>query len=226
MSRRRDERGASIYRRLLGYTTAHWAMFVLALSGMVVYALTETGFAALIKPLLDQSFVERDPTYIRLMPLAILAIFVIRGIASFASTYCMAVVGRRVVKQIRHEVFEKFLHLPTAYFDRNSSGMLLSKLTYNIEQVAHCTSQVITILVRDTLTIAGLVGYMFWVNLRLSLFILVVGPVIAGLVRLVSHHFRRYSARIQTSMGNVTRAAEEVLEANKVVKIFSGQEKE
>ncbi len=226
MSRRRDERGASIYRRLLGYTSAHWVMFVMALCGMVVYALTETGFAALIKPLLDQSFVERDPTYIRLMPLAILGIFIVRGIASFASTYCMAVVGRRVVKQIRHEVFEKFLHLPTAYFDRNSSGMLLSKLTYNIEQVAHCTSQVITILVRDSLTIAGLVAYMFWVNLRLSLFILVVGPIIAALVRLVSHHFRRYSARIQTSMGNVTRAAEEVLEAHKVVKIFSGQEKE
>ena len=224
--RRRDERGASVYRRLLGYTTAHWTMFALALCGMVVYALTETGFAAIIKPLLDQSFVERDPTYIRLMPLAILGIFIVRGIASFASTYCMAMVGRRVVKQVRGEVFDKFLRLPTAYFDRNSSGMLLSKLTYNIEQVAHCTSQVITILVRDTLTITGLVAYMFWVNLRLSLFILVVGPVIAILVRLVSHHFRRYSARIQTSMGNVTRAAEEILEAHKVVKIFGGQDKE
>ncbi|MGB5623513.1 MAG: ABC transporter transmembrane domain-containing protein, partial [Gammaproteobacteria bacterium] len=224
--RRRDERGARVYRRLLGYTTAHWPMFALALCGMVVYALTETGFAAIIKPLLDQSFVERDPTYIRLMPLAILGIFVVRGIASFASTYCMAMVGRRVVKQVRQEVFDQFLRLPTAYFDRNSSGMLLSKLTYNIEQVAHCTSQVITILVRDTLTITGLVAYMFWVNLRLSLFILVVGPVIAILVRVVSHHFRRYSARIQTSMGNVTRAAEEVLEAHKVVKIFGGQEKE
>ncbi len=224
--RRRDERGAKVYRRLLGYTAAHWPMFALALCGMVVYALTETGFAAIIKPLLDQSFVERDPTYIRLMPLAILGIFIIRGIASFASTYCMATVGRRVVKQVRQEVFDQFLRLPTAYFDRNSSGMLLSKLTYNIEQVAHCTSQVITILVRDTLTITGLVAYMFWVNLRLSLFILVVGPVIAILVRVVSHHFRRYSARIQTSMGNVTRAAEEVLEAHKVVKIFGGQEKE
>ena len=224
--RRRDERGALVYRRLLGYTRPHWVMFVLALCGMVVYALTETGFAAIIKPLLDQSFVERDPAYIRLMPLAILGIFVVRGIASFTSTYCMAMVGRRVVKQVRREVFDQFLRLPTAYFDRNSSGMLLSKLTYNIEQVAHCTSQVITILVRDTLTIAGLVGYMFWVNLRLSLFIIVVGPVIAGLVRLVSHHFRRYSARIQTSMGNVTRAAEEVLEAHKVVKVFGGRERE
>jgi len=222
--RRRDERGAKVYRRLLGYTKAHWPMFALALCGMVVYALTETGFAAIIKPLLDQSFVERDPTYIRLMPLAILGIFIVRGIASFASTYCMAMVGRRVVKQVRREVFDQFLRLPTAYFDRNSSGMLLSKLTYNIEQVAHCTSQVITILVRDTLTITGLVAYMFWVNLRLSLFILVVGPVIAILVRVVSHHFRRYSARIQTSMGNVTRAAEEVLEAHKVVKIFGGRE--
>jgi len=92
--------------------------------------------------------------------------------------------------------------------------------------VAQCTSQVITTLVRDALTILGLIGYMFWVNLRLSIFIVVVGPLIAGLVRLVSHHFRRYSARIQTSMGDVTRAAEEVLEAHEVVKVFNGQDKE
>jgi subfamily B ATP-binding cassette protein MsbA len=92
--------------------------------------------------------------------------------------------------------------------------------------VAQCTSQVITTLVRDALTILGLIGYMFWINLRLSLFILVVGPLIAGMIRLVSRHFRRYSARIQRSMGDVTRAAEQVLESNKVVKVFLGQDKE
>ncbi len=221
-----DPRAVDVYRRLLRYTMEHWGMFLLAIVGMVVYAITETSFAALIKPLLDRSFVDRDPDYIKLMPLAILVVFLVRGIASFVSTYFMAGVGRQVIKRLRREVFDHFLRLPTAYYDRNSSGVLLSKLTYNIEQVAQCTSQVITTLVRDALTIAGLVGYMFWVNVRLSIFILVVGPLIAILIRLVSRHFRRYSARIQSSMGDVTRVAEEVLESHKDVKIFNGQEQE
>jgi subfamily B ATP-binding cassette protein MsbA len=160
------------------------------------------------------------------MPLLILVIFLVRGIASFISTYFMSAVGRNVIKKLRRQVFDKFLHLPTAYYDQNSSGVLLSKLTFDIEQVAQATSQVITTIIRDTLTIAGLAAYMLWVNVRLSFFILVVGPVIAGLIRLVSRHFRRYSARIQLSMGDVTRVAEEVLEANKVVKVFGGTESE
>jgi subfamily B ATP-binding cassette protein MsbA len=221
-----DDSVVGVYRRLFGYSMEHWGLFLLAIVGMVVYAATETAFAALIKPLLDLSFVERDPEYIRLMPLAILAIFLVRGLASFVSTYFMAAVGRNVIKKLRRQVFDKFLHLPTSYFDKNSSGVLLSKLTFDIEQVAQATSQVITTIVRDTLTIAGLAGYMLWVNVRLSLFILVVGPIIAGLIRLVSRHFRRYSTRIQRSMGDVTRVAEEVLEAHKVVKIFGGRDNE
>ena len=221
-----DDSVVAVYRRLFGYSMEHRGLFLLAIIGMIIYAATETAFAALIKPLLDLSFVERDPEYIRLMPLAILVIFLVRGIASFVSTYFMSAVGRNVIKKLRRQVFDKFLHLPTAYYDQNSSGVLLSKLTFDIEQVAQATSQVITTIVRDTLTIAGLAAYMLWVNVRLSLFILVVGPIIAGLIRLVSRHFRRYSARIQHSMGDVTRVAEEVLEANKVVKVFGGKESE
>jgi subfamily B ATP-binding cassette protein MsbA len=115
-----------VYSRLLRYSMDHWRMFVLAVLGMSVYAATETGFAAMIKPLLDQSFVERDPDYIRMMPLAILGIFVVRGLASFTSDYCMAAVGRRVIKKLRRQVFSQFLSLPTTYYDRNSSGVLLS----------------------------------------------------------------------------------------------------
>jgi subfamily B ATP-binding cassette protein MsbA len=221
-----DDSVVAVYRRLFAYSMEHWGLFLLAIVGMIVYAATETAFAALIKPLLDQSFVKRDPEYIRLMPLAILAIFLIRGVASFVSTYFMSAVGRNVIKKLRRQVFNKFLELPTAYYDRNSSGVLLSKLTFDIEQVAQATSQVITTMVRDTLTILGLAGYMLWVNVRLSFFILVVGPIIAGLIRLVSRHFRRYSARIQHSMGDVTRVAEEVLEAHKVVKVYGGKENE
>jgi subfamily B ATP-binding cassette protein MsbA len=109
-----DPRAVDVYRRLLRYTMEHWGMFLLAIVGMVVYAITETSFAALIKPLLDRSFVDRDPDYIKLMPLAILAVFLVRGIASFVSTYFMAGVGRQVIKRLRREVFDHFLRLPTA----------------------------------------------------------------------------------------------------------------
>jgi len=218
--------GTGVYTRLLRYSMDYWRMFLLAVVGMSVYAVTETGFAAMIKPLLDESFVERDPDYIRMMPLAILGIFIVRGLASFTSDYCMASVSRRVIKTLRTQVFRRFLTLPTRYYDRNSSGVLLSKLTYDIEQVANSTSQVLTVLVRDGLTILGLMAYMFWVNFRLSIFILVVGPLIATMIRLVSRHFRRYSARIQRSMGDVTRVAEQVLEGHKVVKVFMGERRE
>ena len=218
---------AAVYRRLLGYAGDYWGMFVLAMIGMAVYAATETGFAALIKPLLDESFSEGEPApFIRWMPALIIAIFVVRGVANFVSTYCMNWVGRQVIKRLRREVFEKFLVLPTRFYDENSSGALLSRLTFNIEQVANSTSQVLTTLFKDLLTIIGLVAYMFWVSVQLSLFILVTGPLIAGLIRVLSRHFRRYSSRIQTSMGDVTQAAEQVLEAHKVVKVFNGEAQE
>ncbi len=218
---------AAVYRRLLGYAADYWFMFALAMAGMVVYAATETGFAALIKPLLDESFAEGEPAaFVRWMPLLIVGIFMIRGVANFVSTYCMNWVGRQVIKRLRREVFEKFLALPTRFYDENSSGALLSRLTFNIEQVANSTSQVLTTLFKDLLTIIGLVAYMFWVSTHLSLFILVTGPLIAMLIRVLSRHFRRYSARIQNSMGDVTQAAEQVLEAHKVVKVFNGEAQE
>jgi ATP-binding cassette, subfamily B, bacterial MsbA len=220
------DQAGPVYRRLLRYSADYWPMFLAAMLAMAVYAATETGFAYLIKPLLDHSFVERDPWLIRWMPPLIVSIFVLRGVANFVSTYCMNWVGRQVIKRLRREVFGKFLVLPTRYYDENSSGALLSRLTFNIEQVAQASSQVLTTLFKDLLTILGLIGYMFWVNARLSLFILVTGPLIAGLIRILSKHFRRYSMRIQTSMGDVTQAAEQVLEAHKVVKVFNGEGQE
>jgi ATP-binding cassette, subfamily B, bacterial MsbA len=142
------------------------------------------------------------------------------------SVYSMSWVGRQVIKRMRREVFAKFLVLPTRFYDTNSSGALLSRLTFNIEQVAQAASQVLTTLFKDLLTILGLVGYMFWVSTRLSLFVLVLGPVIGLVIRILSTHFRRYSARIQNSMGDVTQAAEQVLEAHKVVKVFNGEARE
>ncbi len=220
-----DQAGA-VYRRLLHYSADYVPMFVAAIIAMAVYAASQTGFVYLTKVVTDQSFVERDMEFIRWVPFMILGIFLVRGAADYVAVYSMSWVGRQVIKHMRRDVFAKFLALPTSFYDTSSSGALLSRLTFNIEQVAQAASQVLTTLFKDVLTILGLVGFMFWVNMRLSLFVLVIGPLIGLIIRLLSRKFRRYSTRIQNSMGDVTQAAEQVLEAHKVVKVFNGEAQE
>lgn len=220
------DQAGSVYRRLLGYSSEYLPMFVAAIVAMGIYAASQTAFVYLTKLVTDQSFVERDMTVIRWAPFLVLGIFLVRGAADFVAVYSMNWVGRQVIKRLRREVFAKFLALPTSFYDRNSSGALLSRLTFNIEQVAQAASQVLTTLFKDLLTIVGLVAYMFWVNVRLSLFVLVLGPLIGLIIRVVAKRFRRYSTRIQNSMGDVTQSAEQVLEAHKVVKVFNGEEQE
>ncbi|MDE2197360.1 MAG: lipid A export permease/ATP-binding protein MsbA [Gammaproteobacteria bacterium] len=221
-----DSSVVRVYRRLLGYVLPFWKIFALAIFGMLVYAVTQPAFAALIKPLLDKSFVQHDPRSIRLIPLLVVVLFVLRGLAGFFATYFINWVGRGVIKTLRAQAFARLLRLPTSYYDASSSGMLISKLTYNIEQVAEATTNAITVLIRDGLTIIGLIGLMFYLNWRLSVFMLVLAPLIALLVRYISGRFRRYSARIQDSMGDVTRVAEEVISGHRVVKLFGGEQRE
>ena len=220
-----DQAGA-VYRRLLKYSADYLPMFIAAMLAMAVYAASQTGFVYLTKLVTDQSFVARDMDFIRWVPLLILGIFLVRGIADYVAVYSMSWVGRQVIKRMRQEVFAKFLVLPTRFYDTSSSGALLSRLTFNIEQVAQAASQVLTTLFKDVLTILGLVAYMFWINARLSLFVLVTAPIIGLVISFLSKKFRRYSTRIQNSMGDVTQAAEQVLEAHKVVKVFNGEAQE
>ncbi len=220
------DRAGAVYRRLLGYSADYLPMFIAAMIAMALYAGSQTAFVYITKVVTNESFVARDPQVIRWVPLLIFGIFLVRGIAEFVSTYCMNWVGRQVIKRLRRDVFAKFLALPTRFYDANSTGALLSRLTFNIEQVAQASSQVLTTLFKDSLTIIGLVAFMFWTNVRLSLFVLVTAPLIGLLIRVLSRHFRRYSMRIQNSMGDVTQAAEQVLEAHKVVKVFNGERQE
>jgi subfamily B ATP-binding cassette protein MsbA len=234
MGRRADKRvdlkmpaGAmQTYRRLLGYLRPHKAMFAVGVLGMTLFAATDAGWAAFVKFFLDGTFVDRDPRMVWLVPVALVGLFILRGVSDFMQTYCPGYVGRRVVKTLRAQIFDRFVHLPVAYFDRNPSGMLLSKLTYNTEQVANATTDSITVFIRDSLTILGLVGYLLYMNPRLTLFSLIVGPLIAVLIRRINLLFRRYSRRIQHSMGDVTRVAKEAIEAPRVIRVFNAQDYE
>ena len=215
-----------IYRRLLRYSLAHWPMFLAAVVGMVIFALSETAFAWLMKPLLDGSFVERDPMVIRWMPPLVLGLFLARGVAAFLSDYCMANVGQRVIKAIRTQLFGHFLHLPCTFYDHNASGQLLSSLTFNVDQVANAATQAVTVMIRDSLKVVGFMGLMFYLNPGLAVFALIIAPLIAVLIRWISQRFRRISTRIQHSMGELTTASEEVIKGQRLAKVFGAQDHE
>lgn len=221
-----------IYRRLLGYCLPHWRVFLVAALGMAVYAATDTGFAYLINKLIgaigappaaEEPYQELIR---RWLPLGILLLFLVRGTGEFAATYGIGWIGRQIIKKLRGEVFTKFLDLPTRFFDTTVAGMQLSKLTFNIEQVADATSNVVTVLIRDSLTTVGLIGYMIYLSPVLTAFVFVAAPVLALLIRTLARMFRRHSTRIQESMGDLTRITTEVLQSHRIIKIFNGQEYE
>jgi subfamily B ATP-binding cassette protein MsbA len=211
------------YRRLLGYLRVHRTIFMVGVLGMVMSAASNAGWAAFIKFFLDGTFVNRDPRMTWLVPVTLIALFVFRGVGDFIQTYCPGYVGRHIVKTMRAQLFDSYLRLPISFFDHQASGALLSRLTYNTEQVAQATTDSITVFIRDTLTIFGLVGYLLWQNPRLTLISLTVGPLIALMIRRINQLFRRYSRRIQNSMGDVTRVAKEAIEAPRVVRVFNAQ---
>ena len=216
-------RALALYRRLLGYATPYWRVFVLAVLAMILFAATDTGFAALMKPMLDGNFIERDPATVRLVPIALVLLFVFRGLSGFLSRYGMSWIGRRVIQVLRRDLFHQLVRLPVAYYDRNPAGRLLSRLTFDVEQVAEATANAVTILIRDSLTLLFLLAYMLWISPGLTLLFGIVGPVLVLLIRHVSQRFRRISRRIQESMGELTQFSDEVIHGHRLVKACNGQ---
>ena len=211
------------YRRLLGYLKPNAGAFALGILGGIIYSASTASFAWLAKRFGDGTFTHPDPRMVYLIPIALVVIFIGRGIGNFTQTYFMGYVGRRIVMRLRSEVFRSVLDLPAAYFDRTSTGTLLSKLTYNSEQVGQASTDSIVIMVRAALTVIGMIVALFWFNWRLALISLATGPLAAWLISVVNRHFRRYGRRIQDSMGDVTRIAKETFEAPRLVKVYEAQ---
>ena len=212
------------YRRLLGYLRPYRGRFILGILGGVLFSATMASFALLAKKFGDGTFTHQDPRTIVWVPLALIGLFILRGLGDFIQTYFMGYVGRQIVNQLRREVFRRILQLPIGYFDRSSSGALLSRLTYNTEQIGQATTDSVIIVVRTTLTILASVGFLLWLNVRLTLIALTMGPLVGWLVSVINRHFRRYSRRIQDSMGDVTRVAKESFEAPRLIKVYNAQE--
>jgi subfamily B ATP-binding cassette protein MsbA len=220
---RSEVEAGPIYRRLLGYVKPYWRMFSVSIVAMIAFAATEPLFAAMMQPLIDGSFVDRNEEIVRLMPFVLVVLFVFRGIAGFVNNYCLSWVGRRVVADLRQKMFEHLLRAPTRYYDNQGSGHILAKLTYNVENVATAATSAITTLVRDGFTVIGLMAYMLYLNAALSAIFLLIGPLMAGAVKYATKRFRRHSRRIQDRVGALTQVAQEAIEAHRVVKAFGGQ---
>jgi len=212
-----------VYRRLLGYARPYLGTFMIGVCGMALFAATDALLAYLVKIFLGGAFIERDPRIIWIVPLGAVSLFFLRGLGDYVSTYFPAWVGRRIIKALRGELFAKYLRLPVSWFDATSTGEALSRLTFNIELVAEATTNAVTVMIRDTLTIVALLGYLFWINWQLAAFALVLAPLISWLIRVINKSFRRYSTRIQNSMADVNRVTKEALDGQRVIRVFNAQ---
>ncbi|HEY5293677.1 MAG TPA: lipid A export permease/ATP-binding protein MsbA [Burkholderiales bacterium] len=221
-----ETKSRALYLRLLRYVAPYWRMFALSILTMVLVAATEPLFPALMKPLLDGSFVNKDPTTIRFLPFALVGLFLVRGLFGFASDYALNWVSNLVVLDLRAEMFGRLVNLPTRYYDDASSGALISKLSYDVTGVTAAATTVLTVLVRDSLTVVGLLGWMFYLDWKLSLITLVIGPLIAMVIQSFSGRLRQVSRNAQQAMGDITHVLDEAIECHKVVKVFGGQEYE
>jgi subfamily B ATP-binding cassette protein MsbA len=215
--------GLAIYARLLGYARRYWPIAIVTVLGMVVDASCMGAFAHSIKPMLDNLFIARDPDSIFWMPIIIIAIFFTRSVAIYVTDYGTAYIGRGVVQQLRQQVFDHYLRLPSAFFDRESSGHQIARITYSSEQVAQASTEAVKVAVVDGLSVVVYVAVMLRASVQLTLALLVMVPLVGALVVYVGRRYRRISHRIQGSMGTVTGVIEEAVGANREVKVFGAQ---
>ncbi|MDR8523534.1 lipid A export permease/ATP-binding protein MsbA [Shewanella fidelis] len=240
----------TVFKRLLGYLKPLKAVLAFAIFGLAMYALVDATFIAVIKPFIDEGFggqagqaaqaagglgsidfgtgagFNSDNDVLLIAPLVVIGLFSLRGLANFLSTYCISYMSARVIMDMRQEVFEHYLTLPVSYMDKENTGNLISRVTYDTEQIARASGSALITIVRDSITVIGMITIMFYFSWKLSLVILVVGPIIGLVITVVSRRFRKVSKQIQTAMGGVTAATEQMIKGHKNVLSFGGQQTE
>ena len=218
--------GWQAYKRLLVYVGLFWGAFLLSVMGFALYASTQAAFASLMEfvPVAFEQSSSAPPnvwflpdaaltklgspeSYQYFLPLAVVGIVVFRGVGSYFGGYYIALVARNVVNRMRQDLFNHMLTLPGAFFGNNTSGHLISTLTFNVEQITGAATDALKVIIREGLTVVVLLAYIFWLNWKLSLIFLIVGPFVGLIVSYASKLFRKYSRRIQDSMGGVTHVA-------------------
>ena len=216
----------AVYRRLWSYTRRYLLMFVIGVLGVALDASMQAAFIRFMEPLIDRVFVGKDAEFGVWLAGMIFIVTVLRMAGNFAGVYSMEWVGRKVIADLRQELFNRYVALPATFFDRFSSGQLISKLAYNSEQVANAATTSVVSAFRDVLLVIFLLGVMLSTNVQLTLVMLLLVPMIGLLVSVISRRFRKISHRIQDMMGNVSHVTEEAVVGQQVVKVFRGQETE
>jgi subfamily B ATP-binding cassette protein MsbA len=215
-----------LYLRLLLYVQPYWGVFAFSILGMLITAGTEIILPIAVKPFLDGTFVQKDPFLIRWVPVFMVLLYVVRGLGAYIGTYASAWVGNKVVMDLRDQMFRRMLALPLGYFHDSTTGNLISRFTFDVAQVTGAATNVVTVLVKDSVTIAGLLAYLLYIDWKLTAISLIMVPPIAVVVRYFNVRLRNMSRKTQQAMGDITQVLQETVECNKVVKIFGGQDYE
>lgn len=237
----------TVFKRLMVYIKPLKGVFFLAVVGLVLYGLVDMTFIAIIKPFIDGGFggqasqipsaatgidlgtsdgFSSSSDVLTMAPFVVIFLFTLRGLANFLSTYCVSYMSARLIMDMRQQVFDHYLTLPVSYMDRENTGSLISRVTYDTEQIARATGSALISIVRDSITVVGMLAVMFYYSWKLSLCILIIGPIIGLIITVVSRRFRKISKRIQTAMGGVTTATEQMITGHKNVLSFGGQKTE
>jgi subfamily B ATP-binding cassette protein MsbA len=211
-------------KRFFEYLKAYKVPFVFAIIGMIGYSAVDTFVFAQLQPMIDESLGNNDHAYLRLAAYAIVPLFLLRGFFNFLGSYTLSWIGAQVVMRMRQQLFDKYIHLPVSFHDTHAVGGLISKVTYDTEQVANASGKALLTLVREGALVVGLLCVMFYYSWQLSLIFLLIGPLVAIIVSFVSKRFRVVSKNIQHSMGNLTSSVEQAVKGHKVVIMFGGQE--
>ncbi|MBL4900714.1 MAG: lipid A export permease/ATP-binding protein MsbA [Colwellia sp.] len=214
------------FKRLLSYAKPYKLGFVVAIIGMFGYAAIDVYFLSKLQPLIDDGLAGANPDFMKWAPIFVVVAFFFRGIFHFIANYCLAWVGNHVVTDLKQQLFEHIMAMPVSFHDRESTGGLISKLTFDTEQVLNSVSRSILVIVQQSAFVIGLIGLMFFISWQLSVIFLLVTPLIAIIVSIVSKRFRKVSKSIQGAMGEVTTAAEQTFNGHKVVITFGGQKRE
>ncbi len=216
----------TLYLRLIKYAVRYWVVFALSVVSLVILSATNTGFLATIKMVTDEGFVKQDSAKLNISPLMLFGLLAIRAVAGFLSSFAMRWVARRVVENLRRDAFSKLMTFPVSFFDAHSAGIVTSKLTFDTEQMARASTSAAVSAVRDSLTIIGMLGYMLYLDWRLTLIFAIMAPLMTVYLKKMSPKLREAGTTVQESMGEMTQVAEEAVTGQRMVKIFGGADYE
>ena len=222
-----NRRGSIVlYRRLLRHVRPYWRPFALAVLAMLLAAAAQPAIPMILKPVLDESFIERDPSVVASLTVLLVLAFVVWGFANWARTVAFSIVSQRVLFDLRRLMFDKLVALPIGRPDRHSVPRLMSKLTFDADRIAQAADRSLAVLVTDVLAVIGLLAWMAWIDWQLTLLMLGAAPLVALTVRHFNRRLRRVSRRVQDAMGQTNHLLRETLDGEKAVRVFAGQEYE